>query len=71
MAAASPGPDHTFVTTITFSAKLHVSSFPLLGFAILPVHTLELRPSSVYRKLGAGREGRIECEEEDGLRDFL
>src|SRR5271154_6839315 len=35
------------------------------------VHTLELRPSSVYRKLGAGRVGRIEREEEDGLRDFL
>ena len=27
------------------------------------VHTLELRPSSVYRKFGAGREGRIEREE--------
>src|SRR5271156_4115440 len=35
------------------------------------VHTLELRPSSVYRKFGAGREGRIEREEEDRLRDFL
>src|SRR5271156_5110803 len=35
------------------------------------IHTLELRPSSVYRKFGAGREGRIEREEEDGLRDFL
>jgi hypothetical protein len=35
------------------------------------VHTLELRPSSVDRKFGAGREGRIKREEEDGLRDFL
>src|SRR5713226_5992020 len=35
------------------------------------VQALELRPSSVYRKFGAGREGRIEREEEDGLRDFL
>src|SRR5271155_4499948 len=35
------------------------------------VHALELRPSSVYRKLGAGREGRVERKEEDGLRDFL
>jgi hypothetical protein len=26
-----------------------------------------LRPSSVYRKFGAGREGRIESEEEDGV----
>src|SRR5260370_40986637 len=33
--------------------------------------TLELRPSSVYRKLGAGREGRIEREEEDGLGDLV
>ena len=35
------------------------------------VHTLELRPSSVYRKFGAGREGRIEREEEDGLGDLV
>src|SRR5271169_5845539 len=35
------------------------------------IQALELRPSSVYRKLGAGREGRVEREEEDGLRDFL
>ena len=35
------------------------------------VHTLELRPSSVYRKLGAGRVGRVEREEEDGLGDLL
>src|SRR5271168_543895 len=35
------------------------------------VQALELRPSSVYRKFGAGREGRIKREKEDGLRDFL
>src|SRR5271167_4305981 len=35
------------------------------------IQALELRPSSVYRKLGAGREGRVEREEEDGLGDFL
>ena len=35
------------------------------------VHTLELRPSSVYRQFGAGREGRIEREEEDGLGDLV
>ncbi len=35
------------------------------------VHTLELRPTAIDRKLGAGREGRIEREEEDGLGDFL
>src|SRR5271155_2724859 len=35
------------------------------------VQALELRPSSVYRKLGAGREGCIEREEEDGLGDLV
>ena len=35
------------------------------------VHTLELRPSSVYRKFCAGREGRVEREEEDGLGDLV
>src|SRR5882757_1552217 len=35
------------------------------------VPTLELRPSSVYRQFGAGREGRVEREEKDGLCDFL
>jgi hypothetical protein len=35
------------------------------------VHTLELRPSSVYRRFSSGREGRVERKEEDGLRDFL
>ena len=35
------------------------------------VHTLDLRPSSVDRKFGAGREGRIEREDEDGLCDFV
>jgi len=44
---------------------------PNTMFCLGRVHTLELRPSSVYRKLGAGREGRIEREEEDGLGDFL
>src|SRR5271169_487879 len=42
--------------------------------ASLPSRTvcaLELRPSSVYRKLSASREGRVERKEEDGLRDFL
>ena len=34
-------------------------------------HNLELRPSPVDRKFGAGREGCVEREEEDGLRDFL
>ena len=40
-------------------------------FSSSRVSLLELRPSSVYRKLCAGREGRIEREEEDGLGDFL
>src|SRR5271165_3056517 len=31
----------------------------------------QLRPTPVDRKLGAGREGRVEREEEDGLRNFL
>ena len=31
----------------------------------------ELRPTAIDGKLGAGREGRIEREEEDGLGDFL
>ena len=35
------------------------------------VHTLELRPAPVYRNLGAGREGRIEREEEDSLGDLI
>src|SRR5271170_649922 len=35
------------------------------------VHISELRPPSVYRKFGAGREGRVERKEEDGLGDFL
>jgi hypothetical protein len=30
-----------------------------------------LRPAPIDWKFGAGREGRIEREEEDGLRDFL
>jgi len=32
---------------------------------------LKLRPTPVDRKFGASREGRIEREEEDGLRNFL
>src|SRR5271168_1780166 len=35
------------------------------------VHNLELRPTPIDRKLGTGRDGRIEREEEDGLGDFL
>ena len=31
----------------------------------------QLRPTAIDRKLGAGREGRIEREEEDGLGDLL
>ena len=31
----------------------------------------ELRPAPVDRKFGAGREGRIEREEEDGFSDFF
>src|SRR6516164_8953356 len=31
----------------------------------------ELRPTAIYRKLGAGREDRVEREEDDGLGDFL
>jgi hypothetical protein len=32
---------------------------------------LQLRPTAIDRNLGAGGEGRIEREEEDGLGDFL
>ena len=31
----------------------------------------ELRTTPIDRKFGAGREGRVEREEEDGLRDLL
>lgn len=31
----------------------------------------ELRPASIDGEFGASCEGRVECEEEDGLSDFL
>src|SRR5271156_1196037 len=34
------------------------------AFRVLPS---ELRPTPVDREFGAGREGRVECDEEDGL----
>jgi len=48
--------------------SLRPSSMPAPSWT---VQALELRPSPVYRKLGAGREGRIEREEEDGLGDLV
>src|SRR5271168_3729044 len=35
------------------------------------VQASELRPAPIDRKFSAGREGRVERKEEDGLRDFL
>ena len=48
---------HTLLLRLNFDA-----------FRVLPS---ELRPTPIDRKFGAGREGRVEREEEDGLRDFL
>ena len=40
-------------------------------FAVFCVPPSELRPTPIDRKFGSRREGRIEHEEEDGLRNFL
>ena len=54
-----------FLTLVGFATLVAVWALPESTSAS------QLRPTAIDRKLGAGREGRIEREEEDGLGDFL